>query len=159
MFKIRFINLRREQKKLKKLTSKAIWQEKKEEIFSESSSLILNKIKEKILASVKNGQELASKLTAKIKEGKLIVDLPVSYAPFLNYGTRPHLMEELTGKVIPITIEGGRIIFRTASRSSMARGKWKHPGTQALLFWETGIVNSKEGVKHLVRQLPKRVLK
>ena len=53
---------------------------------------------------------------------------------------------------IPIVLDTGEIIFRTASARSMRHGGWKHPGHQATTIVEQARREAREVVKRRIRR-------
>lgn len=156
---IRFRNSEKLKKKLKKFLDKDNWSDKVEEMLGIIGEDAVKNIGIQLRVSdLKTIDKLVRKLKFEVSRRKLRVSLPVSYAPFLNYGTAPRQMIELEGKVIPMII-GDRLIFRTASRQSMAKGHWKHPGIAPRRFWERGLITTLETAKKEIMKLPKGVFK
>ena len=52
-------------------------------------------------------------------------------ASYHERGVRPHVMSYLpSNKNLPIELPDGTVIFRRATRRSIARGGWRHPGIE-----------------------------
>ncbi|MEM5866646.1 MAG: hypothetical protein QXG39_01865 [Candidatus Aenigmatarchaeota archaeon] len=66
---------------------------------------------------------------------------------FLDRGVRPHVMDYLRGKVVPIRTKEGRVIFRTVSDKSLREGKWRHKGIPAQRYIETAISKLKDSLQ------------
>ena len=96
----------------------------------------------------------ASKLEAINAEGMVGIRAP-DYMIVQNFGSKPRIMYELAGKVIPIRLPGGEIIFRTATASNIGKLKitsrdekgriisskvsWKHPGIKGSHFIDNAL--------------------
>jgi len=91
----------------------------------------------------------ASKLQPINAEGMVGIRAP-DYMLVQNFGAKPRLMYELAGKVIPIRLPSGEIIFRTATASNIGKMRitardekgrivtskmsWRHPGIKGSNF-------------------------
>jgi len=156
---VKFKNPDKLKKKLKKFLDKDNWSAKIKEMLGIIGEDAVKNVRIQLLASdLKTVDKLVRNLKFEVSKRKLRVSLPVSYAPFLNYGTAPRQMIELEGKIIPMII-GDRLIFRTASKQSMAKGKWKHPGIAPRKFWERGLITTLETAKKEIKKLPRGVFK
>jgi hypothetical protein len=96
----------------------------------------------------------AAKLQPINSEGVIGISAP-DYMIVQNYGAKPRLMYELTGKVIPIRLPGGQIIFRTATSSNIGKMKitsrdergriitskmsWRYPGLKGSHFIDNAL--------------------
>jgi hypothetical protein len=89
---------------------------------------------------------------------KFTIDSP---APFLEKGIRRHTMRYLLNSKGPIPLEDattGNVIFRWATKKSMARGGWKHPGFKNGIGFATKAVqetrrNSIEDIRTISRKI------
>ena len=70
-------------------------------------------------------------------------------AQYLNKGVKPHQMIylERADRPIPIIKENGELIFRNATRASMQRGSWQHPGIKGKHFLDRGVRKAREKIK------------
>ena len=64
----------------------------------------------------------ASRLQPINAEGMAGIRAP-DYMIVQNFGAKPRLMWELSGKVIPIRLPNGQIVFRTATASNIGKTK------------------------------------
>jgi len=96
----------------------------------------------------------ASALEAINSEGMIGIRAP-DYMLVQNFGAKPRIMNELVGKVIPIRLPSGEIIFRTATIGNIGKlritsrdekGKiitskisWRHPGIKGSHFIENAL--------------------
>jgi len=96
----------------------------------------------------------ASRLQAINAEGMVGIKAP-DYMVVQNFGSKPRLMWELSGKVIPIRLPSGQIIFRTATASNIGKTKivsrdekgriistkisWKYPGLKGSHFIDNAL--------------------
>jgi len=96
----------------------------------------------------------ASKLQPINAEGMVGIRAP-DYMVVQNFGAKPRLMWELAGKVIPIRLPNGQIIFRTATSSNIGKMKitsrdekgkiitskmsWRYPGLKGSHFIENAM--------------------
>lgn len=96
----------------------------------------------------------AAKLRAINAEGMAGIEAP-DYMVMQNFGTKPRIMYELAGKVIPIRLPSGEIIFRTATTSNIGKLKivsrdekgriisskisWRHPGIKGSHFIDNAL--------------------
>jgi hypothetical protein len=96
----------------------------------------------------------ASKLQPVFGEGIVGINAP-DYMIVQNFGAKPRIMWELSGKVIPIRLPSGQIIFRTASPSNIGKMKitsrdekgkiitskmsWKYPGLKGSHFIDNAL--------------------
>ena len=66
-------------------------------------------------------------------------------ALYQNQGVRSHQMKYLLKAKRPIPLETGRgLIFRWATRTSMARGGWVHPGYTGKKFMQRGLKRARK---------------
>lgn len=96
----------------------------------------------------------AAKLQPINAEGMVGIRAP-DYMVVQNFGSKPRLMWELSGKVVPIRLPSGQIIFRTATASNIGktrivsrdeRGRivsskvnWRYPGLKGSHFIDNAI--------------------
>jgi hypothetical protein len=96
----------------------------------------------------------ASKLEAINAEGMIGIRAP-DYMLVQNFGAKPRIMYELAGKVIPIRLPSGEIIYRTATTSNIGKMKitsrdekgkiisskmsWRHPGIKGSHFIDNAL--------------------
>jgi hypothetical protein len=91
---------------------------------------------------------------------RFIVDSP---APFLEKGIRKHTMKYLLNSKGPIPIQDastGNLIFRWATKESMARGGWKHPGfKRGKKFMSSSIKRTRTQTATDIQNIAKKVFK
>jgi len=99
----------------------------------------------------------AAALTPTSQDGEIGIEIPseVFYMKFQNDGTKPHIMNELAGKTIPIRNANGTISFRRATESNIGVKKiisrdnqgqiikpkisWRNPGIKGTHFIEKSL--------------------
>jgi hypothetical protein len=90
-------------------------------------------------------------LTPVVKDGVIGISSPYKYLIYQNFGTKPRLMKELEGKVIPM--KGGRFVtckgVGTPGFVTLPGGvrmwrdqKWRHPGIKPTNFLENALNQS-----------------
>ena len=96
----------------------------------------------------------ATALEAINAEGMIGIKAP-DYMLVQNFGAKPRIMDELVGKIIPIRLPSGQIVFRTATISNIGKRKitsrdergriitskisWRHPGIKGSHFIENAL--------------------
>lgn len=96
----------------------------------------------------------ASRLQPINAEGMAGIRAP-DYMIVQNFGAKPRLMWELSGKVIPIRLPNGQIVFRTATASNIGKTKivsrdekgrivtskvsWRYPGLKGSHFIDNAL--------------------
>lgn len=101
---------------------------------------VLANIREKIMAtSFSSRAKTVLSSGLKVRVGPNSVTLLATHPAFkpMIMGRKPKQMSWLTKatRPIPIVLDGGKVIFRTATAKSMRDGRWLHPG-----YASTGIV-------------------
>ena len=100
--------------------------------------------------SAKARKLLASAVSISIKKNSLVVSVNHPAFKPLIMGQKQQQMTWLTKAraPIPIVLDSGEVIFRTATARSMANGSWVHPGRPS-----TGIVERvKEEARKAIKQ-------
>jgi hypothetical protein len=97
------------------------------EIMQEFASEVVTGMREVIYRTAKHRSgRLEESLRAIVYGRTIVVESSEPYAEVLNKGTHwSRVMWDLIGKVIPIKLDDGRIIFRKATLDSVLRGKWR----------------------------------
>lgn len=95
--------------------------------------------------------ELANSFKYEIKNGILSITSDHPAAEYLNDGVRPYQMTHLTKarRPIPILLDNGEVIFRSATKESMQEGKWRHPGFSGKNFIERGVAKAMGEVRSM----------
>ncbi len=83
-----------------------------------------------------------------------------AFRPLLE-GQRPGQMKWLVKAraPIPIVLDSGELIFRSATARSMANGRWQHPGREPTTVVERAKAEIREVMKKRAKQLMQRQLR
>ena len=87
------------------------------------------------------------------------VDSPM---PYLEKGIRKHVLKHLLNSKgpIPITTEQGNVIFRWATKKSIANGSWRHPGfKRGKGMMRTAIKRTREQTTDDIKSIAKKVFR
>jgi hypothetical protein len=104
----------------------------------------VNRLKEEFIINIKEylysgvlkhpTGALANSIRGYVVDNYIIIYSDKIYAEAVDSGVKPHVMYYLVGKTIPI---GGT--FRRCTFKSIAKGSWKHPGTQGIHYLQTAL--------------------
>lgn len=124
---------------------------------------ILKRIKQKIMQepfSARAKQALMSGMRIDVGPNSLTVTaIHPAFRLFIQ-GRQPRQMTWLTkARVpIPIVLDDGSVIFRTASAKSMANGGWYHPGRPGATFIDRAKAEAREVIRErLKKELAKQI--
>lgn len=134
-------------------------------LLEETGDLAIEEIKKEIrrLTFKGSAKNLLDSFSYRV-EGKstLIIESNHPAVKYLDKGVRSYQMKHLTkaDKPIPIVMDDGSVIFRTATPKSMQEGKWVHPGIRGKNFLDKGLEKAREKIKEKVKEdIKNRLLK
>lgn len=73
--------------------------------------------------------DMVRDVEVRVEGTKIKVYFNSAKARAMEVGVKPHAMTYLVGKTVPIRTPGG-VIYRRVSPAALAKGKWRHPGTE-----------------------------
>jgi len=93
--------------------------------------------------------KLLDSFSYQVQNGQLVISSSHPAAVYLNRGVKAYQMTHLTKarRPIPIITDQGKVVFRTATKASMAKGGWRHPGFRGKNFMERGAKRAMDKVK------------
>jgi len=96
----------------------------------------------------------------KITEDGVRFEVGPEYAQYVNKGVHAHQMVYLTKSDKPIPIDIANGLFRWASKKSMARGKWKHPGfMRGKGFIRSAVMRTRSQLSTEIKQIARKTFK
>jgi len=93
-----------------------------QQVMIESANYLLSEMQARV--PVDTG-ELRSSLTVKVEQNRVLVGPTAAYAPYVEFGTKPHEIKPKNA--------GGVLVFNVGGRKVFAK-KVNHPGTKAQPF-------------------------
>lgn len=89
-----------------------------------------------------------------------VVALDPAFRPLLEGRKRQQMTWLVKARApIPIVTDTGELIFRTATRHSMAAGKWQHPGSEPTTVIERARAEVREHMKARAKKLMQQQLR
>lgn len=113
----------------------------------EASILVEGKAVEKVHVGKINGGTLKQSITRLVQGTRAFIGTPLEYAPYEEFGTRPHVIKPKNGKFLVFTI-GGKKIFTK---------KVNHPGNKPHPFLRPAFFTSIKQINNIFKKLYKAV--
>jgi hypothetical protein len=93
----------------------------------------------KLLCPVGETSNLKNSITYQVETDAVKIGSPVDYAPHVELGTKPHVIEAKNAKALAFKI-GGQLIFAK---------KVNHPGTEPHPFLRPAVLNNKQRIMEI----------